>query len=681
MLKSLYISFLRLGIHAIVFLCIGLSHSFAQASPDRVPSDNTVIVEKDQPNGPIDRFITYYLETEERIPLNLVSSPPLRDRFVPIETSAADFGYYSKGMWIKIPVRNLSELDQDRLLILHTNFMVDMDVYWVTNNTVIHALEQNRHSKFTSRPINYHQLVAPITFEGGTSGDIYIRYTSEGNTVLPVSLETAISFARTTNSRVTIDFVFYGIMMMFVSASLIGRLFWNNPTFIAYSCYAASVLLFIFQRDGYAFQYLWPQAPEWNTLSSLPIGTSLSLFAAIFTRAYLNTKRLHPVIDKILTGIVVMQITIALSFLVIGPSAAKKLALVTTTISIVAFCGIGVAAYRKYGRQTLFFLIGWSGILCASMIMTLVHWVNIDLSRAQSLDIMRIAFVFDAMMMGLASVFSIVEIQRDREKLSEERIGVLNENLELHNRFSRLEQKYHLAQTLAETNSQRLVDTTHDLRQPLYALRSAMGDALSQKPSAPDRIEEIKQSLNYIEELVEATLDMAIEEEETRKGAPPDSQEDITVCKLFSALDTMFAKEASDNAVDLKIVPSSKAIRTIPFPILRIMTNFISNAIRHSKTDELLIGVRKRGDFLSLEVHDTGVGMSADQLAKVKQRYARGDDTEENDNGKGVGLSIVSKLAEQHELKWSLDSRVGVGTVARVIVPIANPDPNNTKPN
>lgn len=651
-----------------LLLAITLGNVWAQS-----PFENSVTIEKYMANGPIDRHVTYYLETGDRLSLAEISSPSLSNAFQPIETSAADFGYYDKGMWLKIPIRNMSEIEQERLLVLHTNFMVDMDVYWVTSSKTIHALKQNRQSKFSSRPINYHQLVAPITFEGGASGDIYVRYTSEGNTVLPISLETAISFARTTNTRVTIDFVFYGIMMMFVSASLIGRLFWKNPTFIAYSLYASSVLLFIFQRDGYAFQYLWSNAPEWNTFSSLPIGSSLSIFAAIFTRAYLNTKRLHPIIDKFLIAVVAMQAGVVFSSMIVGPSTAKKIALVTTTISIIVFCGIGVAAYRKYGRRTLFFLIGWTGILCASVIMTLVHWVNLDLSRAQSLDIMRIAMVFDALMMGLASVFSIVEIQRDREKLDQERIEVLNANLELHNRFGRLEQKYHLAQTLAETNSQLLVDTTHDLRQPLYALRAAMGDALSEKSPPAERVAEIKQSLNYIEELVEATLDKAIEEEEARKGAPDDKQETINVSKLFSALETMFIKDAQQSSIDLKIMPTSRAICALPFPILRIMTNFVSNAIRYSPNSRVLIGARPNGEFVSLEIHDTGPGMSSEELAEVKQRHTRGNGHVEDNAGKGVGLSIVSKLAEEHNLNWVLDSRKGYGTIAKVLAPAAEP--------
>jgi signal transduction histidine kinase len=63
--------------------------------------------------------------------------------------------------------------------------------------------------------------------------------------------------------------------------------------------------------------------------------------------------------------------------------------------------------------------------------------------------------------------------------------------------------------------------------------------------------------------------------------------------------------------------------------------------------------------------------MSAEELATVRQRYVRGAKADETDSGKGVGLSIVAKLALEENLKWTLESRKGSGTVAKLLVPLA----------
>ena len=657
---------MRLSVYVIILTMMHLCVSplSAQVQPGEARG-KVVELKGDTSFGSIDTYVATYLETGAEL-----SIAQAQERaFEPIQTRIADFGYYKKGIWLKVAVNNDTPASIEQLLVIHTNFMRDIDVYFVEEGRVSELLQQNIDSVFNSRPIRYHQLVAPLKIGARVSGDFYIRYESEGETVLPISLETPISFARKSNRRVTIDFVFYGIMMMFVGASLVGRVFWRNPTFITYSLYAASVLLYIFQRDGYAFEYLWPNAPVWNNFSSLPIGLSLPIFAAFFTRAYLNTNRLHKIIDKILAAIVVMQVSVLALAFIIDTSVAKQFAVLTTMISIIGFFGIGVAAYRKYGRRTVFFVVGWLGILLASVIMTLVHWSGVDISRAQSLDVMRGAMVFDAFMLGLASLVSIVEIQRDREKLATQQVDTLSANLEMHNRLGRLEQKYHLAQSLAERANQRVMNATHDLRQPLYALRASLSDA-GKAQNFPKKPSEIEQSLTYMEGLVEAVLGEAMEQGEVAAPVVESGAEPMEVEKLFASLLTMFLSDAEKQRVRLKAVQSTHTISVSPFPVLRILSNFVANAIRYAPGARVMIGARRQGDMLSLEVHDNGPGMSADEIEEVKARRCRGQAASDNDAGLGLGLSIVDELARDNNLEWTLESRKGFGTVAKLIVPL-----------
>ena len=639
-----------------------------------IKNATTSVVELKENSGTgwVNDSVSFYLETDEPIGIDQIITPPLSNKFMRLKTQMPEFGYFDKGIWLKISVRNQTSKTLPQMLIMHANFMPEMDVYYVVDETKTHILHQNRRSAFRSRSIKYHQLVAPFTISAGDKGDIYIRYKSEGITSLPVSLETPVSFAETTNKRVTIDFIFYGIMAMFILASLLGRLFWRNPTFITYALYAASVLFYIFQRDGYAFQYLWPNAPTWNNFSSLPIGASTVVFAALFTRSYLNSNRLHHNIDKLLIGIVIMQLSVIGSAWIIGGSEAKQLAVMTTTLSILILFGIGVTAYLNYGRRALFFVIGWFGILFASVTMTLVHWSPLDFLRSESLDLMRMAFVFDAFMLGLASVVSVVEIQKDREKLADEQINTLSTNLDLHTRLGRLEQKYNLMQSFAERATQRVENTAHDLRQPLFALRSAISNFSTSGKSENGR-KEIEDSLTYIEGLVETELTEAFEQEEVPAPRQADGAEMVKVEKLFSSLSTMFKSEAEKNKIDLKFVNSETSIYAPPFPVLRILANFLSNAIRYAPGERIIVGARRQGNYTSLEVHDTGPGMDTSELERVRQRYKRGKKADEGnaEKGLGLGLSIVDKLAKENQLEWAITSKTAHGTVAKLRVPVA----------
>jgi signal transduction histidine kinase len=128
----------------------------------------------------------------------------------------------------------------------------------------------------------------------------------------------------------------------------------------------------------------------------------------------------------------------------------------------------------------------------------------------------------------------------------------------------------------------------------------------------------------------------------------------------------MFEEDAKASGMTLKVVESSAILRCDPIPILRILSNFVSNAVRYAPGARVLIGARRRGAAVLLEVHDTGPGMEHATLQRVIERAVQGDAPDKA--GFGVGLSIVGKMAEDHGLDWQLESVPGRGTIARLSV-------------
>ncbi len=625
------------------------------------------LVESDH-GGPINDRVEYFIESGTPLSLEDIRNNIDPGKFQRVERSEPDFGYIPEGIWLKVPLHNASDVALKRFLMMRTNFMSEIDVYFASDTRSELLLEQDQASTFDSRPFRYHELIAPFALEPGETGAILIRYASRGDTVLPLAIVDEVGLTNATNSQLIVDFAFYGLMAMVIVASLGVAVFFRSATFLTYAIYCLAVLLLIFQRDGYAFQFLWPGAPAWNDFSSLPVGAGLPFFAAIFTRTYLKTRELHPVIDKVLIAVVLLQIAVVASALIVGAAQAKQLALISVSVSIIVFISIGIVALRKYGRGTWFFLIGWTGLFAGTLTMTIIHWTDLEISRADSLNIMRVSMVFDALMMGLAAIFQIVDLQRERNRLERERSRIVESNLRLRHRFDRLERNYNLAQSIARSRSEAVTDLTHDLQQPLFALRSAVSDMTSSGATVMPKAE-IEKAFDYIESLVDSALEDALQKEDSGSGISDADKEATQVAEVFAALKSMFSDDAAANAVELKSVDTTSAIDTDPFPVLRIMSNFVANAIRYAPNKRVLIGARRMNGGYSLEVHDTGEGMSADVLADVKNRSKRGapDETE----GHGVGLSIVSKLAREHGLSWSLESNPGHGTIARLQVPAA----------
>ncbi len=105
----------------------------------------------------------------------------------------------------------------------------------------------------------------------------------------------------------------------------------------------------------------------------------------------------------------------------------------------------------------------------------------------------------------------------------------------------------------------------------------------------------------------------------------------------------------------------------------RLVQNLLSNAIKYTESGKVLLGCRREGEMVRIEVHDTGPGIPEEKQALIFREFERLDDHANAAPGLGLGLSIVERIARRLNLSLSLRSQVGRGSVFRVSVPRVEP--------
>jgi len=102
----------------------------------------------------------------------------------------------------------------------------------------------------------------------------------------------------------------------------------------------------------------------------------------------------------------------------------------------------------------------------------------------------------------------------------------------------------------------------------------------------------------------------------------------------------------------------------------------LSNAIRYTASGRILLGCRRRGNSLSIEVWDTGIGIAQDKLVEIFQEFKRGDNVQrKQDRGLGLGLAIVEKIAGMLGHRIRVASQQGRGSMFAVEVPLTRRAP------
>ena len=222
-----------------------------------------------------------------------------------------------------------------------------------------------------------------------------------------------------------------------------------------------------------------------------------------------------------------------------------------------------------------------------------------------------------------------------------------------------------------------LASASHDLRQPLNAMQ--MYIAALQSKVKDKEIMRIIEDINSVSISTARLLNALLDVSELEVGAIKPRFESFSVNNMLISIFQSFLPLAKDKGLNFRVVPSSLYVRSDPALLERILGNFMSNAIRYTNKGSVLIGCRKRGDKVVIEVWDTGCGISDDQMSLIYEDFYQ-IENKERDRGKGLGLglALAKRLAESLEHSINSKSTLGAGSCFSVAVDIAE---NNTENN
>lgn len=214
-----------------------------------------------------------------------------------------------------------------------------------------------------------------------------------------------------------------------------------------------------------------------------------------------------------------------------------------------------------------------------------------------------------------------------------------------------------------------LASASHDLRQPLNAMQ--MYIAALQSKVKDKEILRIIEDINSVSISTARLLNALLDVSELEAGAIKPRFESFSVNNMLISIFQSFLPLAKDKGLNFRVVPSSLYVRSDPALLERILGNFMSNAIRYTNKGSVLIGCRKRGDKVVIEVWDTGCGISDDQMSLIYEDFYQ-IENKERDRGKGLGLglALAKRLSESLEHKIVGKSTFGSGSCFSVLVNI-----------
>lgn len=220
------------------------------------------------------------------------------------------------------------------------------------------------------------------------------------------------------------------------------------------------------------------------------------------------------------------------------------------------------------------------------------------------------------------------------------------------------------AQAANDAKSRFLAAVTHDLMQPLHAAQ-LFAHSVTERGNDATTMQHLNGALAATEGLLTGLLDVA----RLEGGRLHPQARAFPLAEVLDPLAAEFRAIALDRGVRLDVVGTRAWVRSDPQLLRRVLQNFLSNAMRYAEHGRVLLGVRRSGQQLRVEVWDTGPGIAPNEQQLIFQEFHRGSAA--GGQGLGLGLSIAQRMAGLLGHPLGLRSWPGRGSVFNLSMPMA----------
>ncbi|EAQ23790.1 ATP-binding response regulator [Roseovarius sp. 217] len=222
-----------------------------------------------------------------------------------------------------------------------------------------------------------------------------------------------------------------------------------------------------------------------------------------------------------------------------------------------------------------------------------------------------------------------------------------------------------------QSKSRFLRAANHDLRQPLAALKILIYSCYDAEDAREreEALHAMDVSVSIMEDLLGALLNIG----QLDAGKIRPNVQTFQISTVLERLRVQFAHQAHEAGLDLHILPSNVAVISDRVLLERIVSNFVSNALRYTPKGRVVVGCKRYGSRLRVMVIDTGVGIEEEYQEAIFQEFFRIDDSQiSSRHSLGLGLNISRRLAQILNHPIHVTSTLGKGTNFSIDLPIGN---------
>ena len=299
----------------------------------------------------------------------------------------------SSNYWFKIKIKSNPAAEKHYLLEFFDQTIDEITVYTPGTAGGYQETFLGDQYPFAERRLKHKNFEIPIDNSGQETNTYYIKIKSSQIADAIIVLRSVDFFIAYALNEYLFFGVFYGMILVFSLYNLVLFISMKQREYLYYVLYILSVGVYEMSTDGIAYQYLWPNHPQFNQIAYAVALCSTSVFALLFTRQLLHLNVKAPKINMIIIGAIVLRLLFFLYCLLFDHALFSFKFLEVVPLTLAFFAGIYV--YLKGYQAARFFVLGYSvlfiGFILKFLIMLGYGWLNFGVVSYYSLSFSFVA--------------------------------------------------------------------------------------------------------------------------------------------------------------------------------------------------------------------------------------------------------------------------------------------------
>ncbi len=410
----------KIFIYTAVLLKICLIWPVLAQSPDKSLSQVPLLVIVDRDEIHLGKYLQILEDKTGNLDIEKISSSQFEDNWYQNEEDVPNFGFSNSAYWVRFRISGNSNKNVIRLLQIDFPLHDYLDIYIPDSSGDFSVYKTGDRRPFSTKPIAHRTFLVKIELKPNIQQTIYLRIESyDGiHESLPIVLLKPGAFEQNTRTEYLWFGLFYGILLAMLGYNLFIFFSLKDHTYLYYVLYLTFFILWSFTFDGLTFQYLWPEAPDWNNFIINIFGLIAVIFTARFTQSYFNSKEIIPGLHKVYQGCILFFL-ITLIIAITGEYAITVLIMSTgILVFLVINLLTGVITLTRGYAPAKFYLWAWS-IFIISFLLFLMKTIDIIPSNLITENSFRMGVVIEVVLLSFALSYRIKLYEQQRIKTAE----------------------------------------------------------------------------------------------------------------------------------------------------------------------------------------------------------------------------------------------------------------------